>query len=347
MNHHHPLRSVNALLNLRFKLAVATCLGLLCSASAYAHVKWFIDPNMPAPLDYVPYSWTEPYVLAWIAIGLCLIGASIFLDDKFPDPPIPTHRFRHDAIVILRVFTGMSFFLTAYDGNLIAPHMPAYGTFGMILLFLQGIIGLLFIADRFMFHAAALIFVLLLGVLIQYGFLSVLEYCNLIGIALFFMFNHMPSLALSEKYKPYSVDMLRIFTGIALATLGVTEKITGGALGQAFIAEYGWNFMQLAGFDFFDDRLFVLSAGVMEVIFGIILILGTTTRVNTLVVSSFMLASNTVFLVIGDNPSALMELVGHMPIIGSALILILLGYGQRLKITNLWRKKEQSGIAAH
>lgn len=342
MNHNHPIRSVNKLLDLRYKLALFTSLGLLCSASAYAHVKWFVDPHMPPPLDYVPYSWTEPAVLVWVAIALCLIAASIFLDDKFPEPPIPTHRFRHDAIVILRVFTGMSLFLTAYDGNLIAPHLHAYGALGMILLFLEGIIGLLFIADRFMYHASALLFLLLLGVLIQYDFISVLEYCNLVGIALFFMFNHMPTTELSNKYKPYSVDMLRIFTGLALATLGVTEKITGGALGQAFVAEHGWNFMQLAGFDFFDDRLFVLSAGVMEVIFGIILILGTTTRINTLVVSSFMLMSNTVFLVIGDNPSALMELVGHMPIIGSALILILLGYGQRLKITNLWRKDEQT-----
>jgi hypothetical protein len=38
----------------------------------------------------------------------------------------------------------------------------------------------------------------------------------------------------------------------------------------------------------------------------------------------------------GDNDAALVEFIGHMPIIGIALLLLLLGYGQRLKITNLW-----------
>lgn len=68
---------------------------------------------------------------------------------------------------------------------------------------------------------------------------------------------------------------------------------------------------------------------------GTILVLGVVTRLNTFVLSAFMLASNISFLVVNDNDAALMDLVGHMPIIGSALVLLVLGYGQRLKITRI------------
>lgn len=324
--------------SLKSRLLLLLAASGLFVNTAYAHVKWFVDANMPTPPDYQPYGFGDIEVLSWIAFAVFLIAASIYLDGKLPTIRVAKSPFRHDVMEILRIFTGMSLMLTAYEGNLVAPHLSAYGWFGVTMLFLQAIIGILFIANRFMLHASLLMFILFLGVLIQHGIVSVIEYISLIGIALFFIFNNLPTEALTAKYKPYSVDVLRIFTGIALATLGITEKLSGAVLGQAFLAEHQWNFMPLLGLDFFTDRLFVLSAGVMEVVFGTILILGTTTRLNTLVLSLFLMASNMVFLIIGDKSAALMELIGHMPIIGAALVLLLLGYGQKLKITYLWQK---------
>ncbi|PCI86533.1 MAG: hypothetical protein COB24_09465 [Hyphomicrobiales bacterium] len=305
--------------------------------TAFAHVRWFVKADDPNLVNYPIYSFTDPEVLIWIAIGILLIGASIFLDGKLPKIPIIKSKSRHDILESLRIFTGMSFLLTAYGGALIAPHMQAYGGFGIALVFLQALIGILLISNHFIHHAALMMLVLFIGVMVQFGFIFALEYSNVIGIALFFLFNHLPNKQLQERYKPYSVDVLRIFTGIALVTLGVTEKLYGSALGQAFITKYPWNFMDMLGLEFFTDQVFVLSAGMMEVIMGTILILGTTTRLNTLVISIFMLASNTVFLLVNQSDNALMELVGHMPIIASAVILLFLGYGQRLKITNLFK----------
>ncbi|MEM8811482.1 MAG: hypothetical protein AAGF59_02610, partial [Pseudomonadota bacterium] len=65
----------------------------------------------------------------------------------------------------------------------------------------------------------------------------------------------------------------------------------------------------------------------------VILILGVVTRLNVLAVAGFMLISNAVFLFQNRQDAALMELIGHLPIIATALILLVLGYGQRLKIT--------------
>ena len=310
-----------------FSLALAPSL-------AFAHVRWFTDPNSPLLANYPSYGLFDAPALVWIAIGLTLIATAIALDGRLPTPPIVHSKIRHDFMELLRIFTGISLVLTAYSGALIAPHLQASGGFGLALLFLQGFIGILLIANRFVHHAALLLGLLFLGTMSQVGFVKTFEYINLIGIALFLFCNHAPSEELQARLKPYSVALLRIFTGAALVTLGISEKITGAALGQAYLALYEWNFMQMLGFDWYTDQLFVLSAGAMEITMGIILMLGVVTRLNTLVIAGFMLTSNIVFLLTAENQNALIELIGHMPIIATALILLLLGHGQRLKLPN-------------
>ena len=317
-----------------FALASLVVSALLLSPDAAAHVRWFTDADDPLLATFPVYSLFDVEVLIWIGIGLFLIACAIALDGRLPVPPIVNSKIRHDFMELLRIFTGISLVLTAYSGGLIAPHLVATGGFGLALLFLQGFIGILLIANRFVHHAALLLGLLFLGAMIQSGFVRTFEYVNMIGIALFLFFNHAPSAALQARLKPYSVAALRIFTGLALVVLGLSEKIFGAALGQAYLAIYEWNFMQTLGFDWYSDQLFVLSAGAMEVTFGIILMLGVVTRLNTLVIAGFMLTSNVVFLLTAENQNALIELIGHMPIIATALILLLLGYGQRLKVPN-------------
>lgn len=313
--------------------------AFLVSAPAMAHVKWFIPAEHSLDAGFVHYSFTDVAVLVWIGIGLVLIAASVVLDSRLPSLPIVDSKARKDIVSVLRVCTGMSLLLTAYDGALVAPHYQPEGGLGVTLLFMEGLIGLLFISNRGVFYGSIMLLILYCGVIFQFGFIETIEYWNIIGIAIFLLFNNFKNNRYQEIFKPYSVSALRIFTGIALITLGLSEKLIGAEYGEAFIAEYDWNFMFNLGFENFSDRLFVLSAGVMEVVFGLILILGTTTRLNILVVSGFMLTSNITFLVQGNNPAALMELIGHLPIIATAVICVFFGYGQRLKVTSLFKEK--------
>ncbi|PCK03715.1 MAG: hypothetical protein COA42_19960, partial [Alteromonadaceae bacterium] len=317
-------------------LALAMLLfALLFSASSFAHVKWFVDASLTHEVGWVPYTLQDTAVLAWLVVATSIIAASILLDSKIPTPPTASNQLSYRIIEVLRLFTGISLLLTAYDGNLVAPHLPGSEWLGSALIWLQSIIGVLFIANRAIPYASALVFILFLGLFIQHGIISIFEYCNMLGIALFFLFNNFPSKIIQQKLKPYSVDVLRIFTGLSLIALGITEKLSDSALGETFITQYHWNFMSIWGFDLFSNQLFVFSAGVMEVVFGVILILGTTTRLNTLVLAIFLTASNIAIWHGGNNQLAMMELIGHMPIIGSALIFLLIGYGQRLKVTNV------------
>lgn len=316
--------------------------ALFYPAGAHAHVRWFVDSARADTASLQPYSLSEPAVLAWILTALALIGTAVFLDTKLPTIAVPNTKLRHDVMELMRVLTGMSLLLTAYEGSLIAPHLHAAGGFGLALLFVQAAVGILLLSNHFLHHAAILLLLMFLGMMVHFEVARSFEYINIVGIALFILFNTYPDMQLREQLKPYSVDVLRIFTGLSLIILGISEKLHPTALGHVFISDYAWNFMPLLGFEWFDDRLFVLSAGVMEVVFGTILVLGVVTRLNILAVAVLMLTSNIVFLLENRNAEALVELIGHLPIIATALVLLVLGYGQRLKVTskqvsNRWR----------
>lgn len=298
---------------------------------AAAHVNWFVDGEALPPYNF---GATEPIFLIWLSLALLMVLSSIWLDGKLPALRVPETKLRHDFMEILRVFTGMSFLLTAYEGSLVAPHKVADGSFGLLLVIIQAFIGIMLIANRWIKIAAVLMLVLHAGVVIKFGVLPALEYAVMIGIAFFLLLNSIEDVASRELLKPYSVDALRIWTGISLVALAIGEKLAPSALGQVFVAQYQWNFMQALGFTFFDDRLLVLSAGMVEAVIGIVLILGTTVRLAVLVLSIMMAVSNLVFILQGNNEAALVEFIGHMPIIGVALLLLLLGHGQRLKITD-------------
>ena len=314
---------------------------LLLPGIAWAHVKWFVPVDEGPGAGFVPYSLHDTAVIVWIVIALFLVSFSVFLDSRLPSIPIVNTKVRKDIVSILRFCTGMSLLLTAYDGSVVAPHYTMDGGLGVALLVLEGLIGILLMSNHYLFQTSILMLILFAGLIIKLGFVETIEYWNFIGIALFLMFNNFRSAKNIARFKPYSVPALRIFTGIALITLGLTEKLLGAEYGEAFIAQYDWNFMARLGFENYSDRLFVLSAGFMEVVFGTILILGTTTRLNVLVVSGFMLTSNITFLVQGHNDAALMELIGHLPIIATAIICIFFGYGQRMKVTSLLRKERR------
>lgn len=317
---------------MRLILPVGTAvLVTLMSPSASAHVNWFVERGATTLPNY---GMTDPVFLLWSALAMCMVMISIWLDGRLPTPRIVQSKLRHDFIEILRVFTGMSFLLTAYEGALVAPHKSADGSFGLLLVLMQAVIGIMLIANRWIRTAAVLMFVLHVGVAVKFGIIPALEYAIIIGIGCFLLLNSIEDEERRDLLKPYSVDVLRIWTGVSLVALAIGEKLAPSALGQVFVSQYQWNFMQALGFTFFDDRLFVLSAGMVEAVIGIVLILGTTVRLAVLALSIMMAVSNIVFILQGNNEAALVEFVGHMPIIGVALLLLLLGYGQRLKITD-------------
>jgi hypothetical protein len=166
------------------------------------------------------FSRADMEVRIWILLTLSLIIFSIVLDSRLPKIRIVNTKTRQDFIEIIRVFSGMPLLLTSYEGALIALHLKACGTFGIGLVFCEAVIGIMLIANRFIWYTAVCMLILQMGVVIQFGILPAVEYFVMVGIAVFLLSNNLRSPFLIEMHKTYLVDALRICTGISLVTLG-------------------------------------------------------------------------------------------------------------------------------
>jgi len=307
----------------------------LVPAGAQAHVKWFVSTGYALPADVERFSLAEPAVQLWFGISLCLVACSLWLDSRLPKLPQPRGRLRQLAIASLQVLTGISLLLDTMTGSVIAPHYAGEGLAFLALLALQGITGCLLLFPARVFPAALCLLALYAGLMVWQGALEVIEYLNIAGISCFLAFTHHPNAELRAKLQPWSVPVLRISTGIALMVLAFSEKLLRPDYAETFVQTYMWNFMYNTGVTFYTDRLFVLSAGTIEAVLGLILILGTTTRLNILVISAFMLTSNLAFFLQGNLYEALTEIIGHLPIIATAIICVFFGAGQHLRASAL------------
>jgi uncharacterized membrane protein YphA (DoxX/SURF4 family) len=96
-----------------------------------------------------------------------------------------------------------------------------------------------------------------------------------------------------DKHK---LNIVRVGTGISLIVLAFTEKLLYPQLSLQFLATHNWNFMSPM-FPWFTDKLFVLSTGFAEIIFGLLFIKGVMTRTTTVLIALFFACSVVTMLV--------------------------------------------------
>ncbi len=317
-----------------FCSSITIVFTILFSSSVCAHVKWFVPLDEALPSEFVRYKITDLEVVVWVAVALFMLVSSVLLDSLLPKRPSVGSEVRHKLYVVLRVATGVSLFFTAFSGAVIAPHFSGDGTVIALLLIIEFSIAVCFVANFFVFYAAVALCVMFMGAIFQFGG-YIFEYVNLLGIAVYIMIHGYSKGREEARVLLYAVPALRVLTGVALIILGFTEKLLYAEYGELFIHTYQWNFMQELGVSWFSDRLLVLSAGMMEVVFGSILILGSTTRINILVLSAFMITSNVAFFMVGNIENGAIEFVGHLPVVATALLLLVMGSGQKITVMEL------------
>jgi len=304
---------------------------LVNSPDALAHVKWFIGGAENAPLPSKYYSIFDIEVIIWIAIAIAMLFSATKIEEwlskqSWSIPPVkrPINLFSR----LFGILVGISFLLSAYYSQIvIAAHYSTTSYPMMLLQHYQALVGIMLILNIFPMLAAVSLIIIYVSLAMIFGVTEVLDYVNILGVALFILLDRSGV----EKIREYAIPVLRILAGIALVTLGISEKLLQPELGFAFLSLYDWNFMPALGFSFFSNELFVLSAGVMEVIIGTILILGVVTRINTIVVASLMIITNTTFALQMRYDLAITELIGHLPFVATAIMLVVHGSGTKLK----------------
>ncbi|EKD93656.1 MAG: hypothetical protein ACD_28C00103G0002, partial [uncultured bacterium] len=161
--------------------------------------------------------------------------------------------------------------------------------------------------------------------------LTALDYINMAGIAAFLALMTVSTHSFWYRYHAWAVPILRVSTGAALILLAFSEKLLDPTRAVALLEKYPLNFMPFVGFHEFSNRLFILCAGATETVFGLIFLLGWIPRLNTAALAVFLVASNLSFFALGFSKEGGQELIGHLPVLGTALILLTYGAGEKSK----------------
>lgn len=296
------------------------------------HVKWFIDYQMDNsnPNPIYDFSITDPAIITWLSIVIILVVLAFFFDRIVKGPPKWFTRYvkknKAEILHFFQICIGISLLFASHRGAILQPHyVGSEGT--QFLEILEATTGILLIANVAVPFASILLLITYLTTFHLFSFAEAIDYINLIGIAGFLFICQNKNRKIKDYIK-LGVPILRIFTGLALFILAFSEKLLFPERAHEFLQNYKLNFMPLLGFEGYSDTFFTLSAGAMEAAFGIILMLGLITRINVIVLTGFFLSSNLFFFLQGHYEEGVVELVGHLPVIATVIILFAFGSGE-------------------
>ena len=122
-----------------------------------------------------------------------------------------------------------------------------------------------------------------------------------------------------SRYARLPVPIIRIGVGLTLVILALHNKLLAPNMALTFLDTHYFNFMELMGFAGFTDIRFVFAAGIVELAVGILLVFGIATR---LVAAIVVVLTGTTMAILGPD-----ELIGHLPIMGIAVLLVYRGSG--------------------
>ena len=301
------------------------------------HERWFLDETkFPVQFD----TWSSPNSLipVAVAVGITLIATVIYRArgrrSIVPGPialGMPWENYVKLLTwvpLVIGVHMGVTLLVSGVSRQLFVPNLA------LPVNLLGGVLGMVEIAIALSFiygalarpAAAALAILWILGMLV-FGPLRLIEHTEILGVGFFLFATGRGPLAfdmaldkLNKPVKPlipYAVRVLRVALGIGLTVVAFTEKLWNIPMALAFLSEHHFNFFPYIGLPGIDDTKFLLIAGTVELLVGLMLIAGTYVRLIILVT---LIPFNLTLPFLGWR-----ELVGHLPIYGILALLLLWG----------------------
>ncbi|MGH2787742.1 MAG: hypothetical protein ACRDJV_07505 [Actinomycetota bacterium] len=293
-------------------------------ATTLAHETWFTERRPPYDWEFL----IDPATLVALGVTAAIAATWILAARRAPRPELsflaPLGWFGPWIPRLLAIHAGASLLSQAASGSYLAPALDLpNGWSGTLLAALEAIIGVWLIAGYRIRPAAALLVAAGPIGAIGYGAIPVLERVDLLGIALFLVImppdDSRPGGAVAPMHVrlPAALFGLRILVGGALIVLAFTEKLIRPELALAFLDDYpAFNFLGAMGIDI-GDLDFVRLAGAAELLFGILVISGRLPQIAMVVAG---IPFNATLFFLGSS-----ELVGHLPIYGAMLALLVYG----------------------
>jgi hypothetical protein len=301
------------------------------------HERWFLDESR-FPVQFGTWSSANALVPVAVAVGITVAATILFRargrHSVIPGPialgmPWENYvRLLTWVPLVIGVHMGVTLLVSGVSRQLFIPNLELPENL------LGGLLGMAEIAIALAFiygalarpAAAALAAIWILGMLV-FGPLRLIEHTEILGVAFFlFATGRGPlafDMALAKLNKPigplipYAVPVLRIALGVGLTVVAFTEKLWNIPMGLAFLSEHNFNFFPYIGLTAIDDTKFLLIAGTVELLVGLMLIAGTYVR---LIIIITLIPFNLTLPFLGWR-----ELVGHLPTYGILALLLLWG----------------------
>ena len=297
------------------------------SQSASAHLKWFAVDDHRTDLGEYYSAYTNELIIGGLLCCL-LVGLAVWVNKNLTFEILPPPAAKKYIVRAFSILIGLSLLYASYNQSVLAAHYLVSNRVLVLLQYAQAIVALMLIFNLFTKSAASILILIYTILASQVGLLEVLDYINIIGIAVYLILSN----SKDEKQQDFAVPALRVITGATLVILAFSEKLLNPDIGLRFLTLNDWNFMQTIGITGFTNEIFILSAGLVELLIGVVFMLGLLTRINTLVLLAFMITSNVTFMIQNLNAEAITEMAGHAPILAIALILLMTGAGQKWKV---------------
>jgi hypothetical protein len=292
------------------------------------HEAWF-TPARP------PFDWSfagEPATLAMVGAAVAVAVLWRLAARWLPSPELgflrPLGRLSPWVPRLLAVHAGVSLLAQAARGTYLAPSMVLpENPFGSALAIGEGVLGVWLITGFRIRGAAALLVASGPLGMLGYGIVPVLERVDLLGVALFLAVLP-PGEARGgaaetdpDRVAP-ALLALRGLVGVSLVVLAFTEKLARPALALSFLDRYpAFNLLRAVGLEV-GDEAFVRLAGAVELLFGLLIISGALPQLTVIVAG---IPFNATLFFLGTE-----ELIGHLPLYGAMLALLVYGSDPRL-----------------
>jgi uncharacterized membrane protein YphA (DoxX/SURF4 family) len=320
-----------------WKLASRVALFLpfwLMATPVFAHVKWFLDePECECLKQSKPDLFVKPGFenLGVVLLGLIALHVVTSLSRRFDNWPFNRHlstlAITLEPVVNLAMgaFTGGLLIWCAFSKTMFVPNMAVTGAMPPWLLPLQAIVGLGLIVGLAGRACASAMLILLFSTFSCFSLSDCIDLLPMYGIAIYFLlvgrtgFSLDTRLGFGKASAGFCQDLaymaLRSGTGIGLALLGIDEKLLNPQLALDVLQQKpALNFMHWAGMN---NEMFVLCAGVAEVVVGLMIVFGSFPRLAMLFLAGLFAGTTILF---GTT-----ELFGHMPYYGVILAILLRG----------------------
>jgi hypothetical protein len=292
------------------------------------HESWFTNARPP-------YDWgfaVQPMTLAGILLAVVIAVAWRVVGGRIRRPELPflepLGRLSPWVPRLLAIHAGVSLLALAARHAYYVPSLQLSSTpFGAAVAIAEGVLGVWLITGvRIRPAALAVVIGGPLGMLF-YGVVPILERMDLLGVAVFLVLLE-PG---SDRFGAASTEparvaratfALRAFVGGALILLAFTEKLIDPQLALAFLDKFpAFNLAKTLGFHM-NDLTFIRVAGAIELLFGLLIVSG---RLPQLVVIVAGIPFNATLFFLGSA-----ELIGHLPIYGAMLALLVYGSSPEL-----------------